>query len=314
MEYLFEEGPLEAEWIWAFEPAFFNTADYLRFCEGMLPTSFYILDQKQRRVWGVCHFHVAETYAVSPYRAPFGSVDFAEGLNPRVLYDFLGFIEDNLRTRGVEELRVTNPPSMDDTGKVALLETFLINHDFAVINAEVSTVVRITDALFEETVRPQERTLIRRGEAAGLHATRPGAEKAYGIYAYLASWYKKKGYTISVEGAYIEPMIQRFPDRYRMFTVVDDEGNAVAASLAIRVKRHVLYNFLFAHDPRYNAVSPSRLLIRDMHNFCQEEGIRYLDLGTSALNRQPKFPLLDFKRHVGGVPVSKLTFSKRIKE
>jgi hypothetical protein len=52
------------------------------------------------------------------------------------------------------------------------------------------------------------------------------------------------------------------------------------------------------------------MLIEGMYGWCQQQGIKLLDLGTSALDSQPNFSLLDFKLRLGAHPTAKLTFVK----
>jgi hypothetical protein len=107
----------------------------------------------------------------------------------------------------------------------------------------------------------------------------------------------------------MERTVEAFADEFVFFEVMKGYERT-AASIAIRVANDILYNFYSAHHSRYDAWSPVVMLIEGMYGWCQQQGIRLLDLGTSAVDNQPNFSLLDFKLRLGAQPTAKLTFAK----
>jgi len=52
------------------------------------------------------------------------------------------------------------------------------------------------------------------------------------------------------------------------------------------------------------------MLMEGIYGWSQKHHVELIDLGTSSLEGQPNFSLLDFKLRLGGNPSSKLTFEK----
>jgi hypothetical protein len=52
------------------------------------------------------------------------------------------------------------------------------------------------------------------------------------------------------------------------------------------------------------------LLMNHIYKFCRSHQVELLDLGTSAINGQPNFRVLDFKLRLGAAPSMKLSFDK----
>jgi hypothetical protein len=102
-----------------------------------------------------------------------------------------------------------------------------------------------------------------------------------------------------------------FPGRYPLFAVMAN-GKICAAAISILVTGDILSNFLVNQEGVYNKLSPSVLLMEGIYDYCRRHDVTLFDLGTSALNGEPNFSLLDFKLHLGAIPVSKLSFHKQI--
>jgi lipid II:glycine glycyltransferase (peptidoglycan interpeptide bridge formation enzyme) len=109
----------------------------------------------------------------------------------------------------------------------------------------------------------------------------------------------------------LKKAFEQFPEHYVLFAVLH-EGRLAAASIAIKIKENILYNFYSAHPNDYNHLSPVVMLIEGMYEFCQQNNVNLLDLGTSALEGKPNFSLLDFKLRLGAKPYAKLTFEKNL--
>jgi hypothetical protein len=116
---------------------------------------------------------------------------------------------------------------------------------------------------------------------------------------------------MSVSAGELLETVSVFPDRYHLF-VVRQEQKVVAASVGIGVTDKILYNFLANHETEYNHLSPAIILMEGIYDYCRLNRIHLFDLGTSALQGEPNFSLLDFKVHIGGRLTSKFSFYKNI--
>ena len=309
--YRFHRGPLSPEMSPDFEPAIFNTPEYFAPQDTTGWLSFYILNERTSTASASLHFHRQGSLARSPLKAPFGSVDCGENINPALLFDFLNFVEEELRRAGVEGVYLKNPPRAYSPSRLSLLETFLLNQKYIVAEAESGAVISVSETPFADVICHSERLRLQQARSAGLAIRRLPDEQITQVYAFIARCHAEKGYRISITAQELEATVRRFPGRYLLFGIFDGE-RMISAGVSIRIKAGILYNFLLNHDREYNGVSPPLLLLEGVYDYCRGNSIRILDLGTSAIEGKPNFSLLDFKLHLGGIPTTKFSFYKKL--
>ena len=100
----FHEGTLPSGFSLDFEPAVFNTAGFLALQSATVPVTFHALHLKRRKSVACVHFFLQNESARTPARAPFGSFEFSAGISPRLLFDFVAYVDRQLTDRGVKEI------------------------------------------------------------------------------------------------------------------------------------------------------------------------------------------------------------------
>lgn len=255
--------------------------------------------------------HIDGTVARSPFRAPFGSLEFSTHITPMLLYDFLVFIEITLLRKGVTDVFLKNPPHDYAPERLSLLETFLLNESYRIFSAEVTSIIPVSEKIFSQVIRHSENLRLHQAQNASFNFAQLPPGQLEDVYRFLAGCHREKGYNLSITEEDLKSTAMEFPDRYLLFAVFL-QGKIVAASISIRINEKILYNFLANHERQYNALSPMVLLLEGVYKFCRDNHISLMDLGTSASREKPNFKLLDFKMHMGGVPSSKFTFHKKI--
>lgn len=308
--YIFHHGAQPEEIIPDFEPALFNLPEFFLEKEPSGWLSFYALGKTGRAVaW--LHFHVAGKVARSPAKAPFGSIECVENLNPSLLHDFLRYVETTLSEMGIREIYMKNPPRAYSPQTLSLVETFLLNLGYAVSDAEPGVTISVNSKPFTQVIRRSEMLRHKQAQRAGFSFRQIAEGQLDEVYGFILACHREKGYKISIALEDLSAAVKKFPGRYLLFGVFSDE-QLLGATVSILVRKHILYNFLLNHEKRYNHLSPPVLLMEGLYNFCQANSISLLDLGTSSLHGEPNFTLLDFKMHLGGGPTSKFSFYKKI--
>lgn len=310
--FTFHEGSLPAGFTLDYEPAIFNLPAFAA-SQDLDPSSisFYLLNETRRKAVAGIHFQISGHVARSLFKAPFGSVEYSDDLNPKVLYWFLKKIELQLKGQGVRDIYIRNPPRGHAPAKVSLLETFFFNRQYIVSDAEVGALVEVTDAPFADLIRHSEKLRMQQGRRAGFVFRQHDLSDLQEIYSFIAQCHREKGYQISITAEELQKTATVFPERYLLFGISQEE-RLLAASISIRISKAILYNFLTNHEKEHNPLSPAIPLMEGTYHYCRDNGIHLLDLGTSALQGKPNFPLLDFKLRIGGSPTSKLSFHKNI--
>jgi hypothetical protein len=248
--------------------------------------------------------------ALSPFRAPFGSFDYADNLELSELYDFIGACERKLRQLQVSQIVIKHPPVYAE--RLTLVPVFLVNLGYRISNAEVGAYIKVDDKELSEKLDAWP-TRKRKQAQQWQPAFKVLDHRSVGmIYDFISNARIDRGFSLSMDKKSLMETVTACKPYFHLFGVYR-QGVLVAAAISIRVSKEVLYNFYLAHSKDTDKFSPVVILIEGIYGWCRERNIQWLDLGTSALEDKPNFSLLEFKLRLGAVPVSKFTFSKELK-
>ncbi len=310
-DYIFHEGQLPDGYEPNFDPALFNQPQHLYLQSSSGWTAFYVLHKKYGHISAAIYIHREEGVARSPFKSPFGSFEISPSLPHKVLFAFLEYIESRLKAHGVKEIVIKTPPPIYQPDSSALIHTFLFNQGYQVIDAEVGAVISVTENTYECYPDAWERRKLRQAYEAGLRFKELSPDQLSEAYIFILACRKQRGHTLSMSLSDLKSAVDNFPNRYLIFGVLEGERLA-GASIAIRVRDHILYNFYTAHPKDFDHVSPVVMLVEGLYGYCQRNNIGHLDLGTSAVDKKPNFGLLDFKLRLGAQATSKLTLGKKL--
>lgn len=190
-----------------------------------------------------------------------------------------------------------------------LLHVFLPNLGFNISLAETSAIILVDRSPFEQKIDTWERRKLRQATKKGLSFKTISLNRLGEVYDFILQCRMEKGYALSMNREALLKTGETCRKEFHLFGVYM-EDKLVAASISIEVNRNALYNFYSAHDENFDALSPVVKLIDGMYAWAGDKKFTWLDLGTSSLEGQPNFSLLDFKLRLGAIPVAKLTFVK----
>lgn len=291
-----------------FDPGIFHDPKHLALQAASGWNSFYV--KLDNAIEGIVHFHIREDNAASPYRSPFGSFLFSEEVDESTLTEFIAYTENQLKSKNVNSVVIKNQPELYAT-KNKLLTNVLSKLDYSIAREETSAVIFVTRKPFESGLHKSEKKRLRKCREAELAFERMPLEQLQKIYVFLEACREEKGYSLSMSFDEITKLAQNFPGRIILTTVID-KNQIVAANISIRAYNHVLYNFYHDHAGEYDHLSPVVLLNEGLYQLCQNEGIQFLDLGTSNIGDALNESLLNFKLNLGAQPSRKITFTKMI--
>lgn len=294
-----------------YEVSLFHQPDHLLLQKNSGWKSFYAIHEKSRTLVAEVHFHSDRLTAASPFRAPFGSYAYSESLPLEVLYNFILFVEEELKKDKVSNLILKLPPTKYFPEYHNALVPVLINLNYTIQQAEISSGIEISENPFSDLIDSWEKRKIKQAREAELVSRLIHAENLEMVYSFILQCRQQKEYSLSMTLEEVKTVVQKFPDRFILFGVFDQD-NLAAAAIAIRVTDQVLYNFYSDHQARYDNLSPIVMLTESEYEYCQGHKLGMLDLGTSSIDGKLNFPLLDFKRRLGGRPIPKYTFVKKI--
>ena len=89
------QGEYPEDFTLNFTESIFNRIEHRLLQSEKNWVSFFILNDKAKKIEGSFHVHINEWEAKSPYRAPFGSVEFSKNVSAGILFDFIKFTTRN---------------------------------------------------------------------------------------------------------------------------------------------------------------------------------------------------------------------------
>ncbi len=304
--YNFIEGDLQSPLVYSYTPSLFNQPEHLALQDNKGWRSFYITTESN--IAGAIHFHLDGNKASSPLRAPFGGIEFHEDVPKEIVYDFIRFVNNSLKDAGARAVVIKSAPGIysSDIGPV---NVYLMNQGYAVQTAELSSVIEVSTSTLREKFHRSERRRFDKAMSAGLTFAQLPIAELQKVYSFIKDCRDNKQFDLSMTFEKLRETVNVFPSRFLLFGVFDGKRLA-AASIAIRVSDHVLYEFYHDHHADYDHLSPVVMLVSGVYDYCISDRIKYFDLGTSSVNHQPNFPLLHFKTLLGATTSPKLTFEK----
>lgn len=267
------------------------------------------LNQRTGRTEARCAVFFHSEGVVSPGAAPFGSIEFAETLPDRVLDAFLDSLIETVRANAAgTTLRLVNYPHCYAPEQAARLTVKLPGYGFRLIETNQTFFLPITTENFAQIIVPAERRRLRKCREAGFQVKQRLSPDVADVVNFLQQTRQQQGYQLTVRPEYLVSLLQKFPEQFLVFTV-NDGPKLAALTVSVRVRDDILYNFLPASHPAYRTFSPMVMLTDGLFTYCQQQGIRLLDLGTSLdSDNQPKPSLIRFKRNLGAQESPKLIF------
>ncbi|MVN77216.1 GNAT family N-acetyltransferase [Hymenobacter sp. HMF4947] len=254
--------------------------------------------------------------ASSPGQAPFGGVQLAAGVPATALHHLLAVAEATLRQHGQRQLLVRGYPACYDPAGVALLAEVLGQRHYITTLAEENYYLDPTRD-YVAHLHPSERRRLRRCHQLGLVPEQEPPLILPWAYDFIAACRHERGQQLSLPLPRVQELFRAFPRQHLLFSVRKPSGEWAALTIAIQVSEQVLYNFYPASQLADNHLSPAVLLHESLHTYARASGLAVVDLGTSTLPAgpgqlvgQPNESLLRFKRHLGGVGNTKLSWQK----
>lgn len=271
---------------------------------------FYLLRKSNHKVMAQLALHLGDQIARSPVRAPFGSFSFSGQVQPQVLLDFIQAIERALIEQGIATIRLTEPPSVYRS-RAALLHAILLNQGYRVSRAELSSCIRIDRMAFEDKIEKWERRKFKQAKKSGLVFRLLKLDNLREVYDLILKCREQRKQSLSMTFGELETTAHAFRSRF-VLSAAYLNREMTAASIAILVDERILYNFYSGHLKKYDSLSPVVTLMGGLYAYCAKQNVQLLDLGTSSVDGQLNFSLLDFKLRLGAEPSIKLSFEKRI--
>jgi hypothetical protein len=280
----------------------FNSPEFLSLKEG--ETQYFVLFENKSAIARIC-FVIDKNQAFSGHQATFGSIDANLPLARETAKYFLEQVIMALEKAGIYEVIIKHWPAVyigDDNMHKIFGET-----NFKVISSEVNQHLAVQEEEFKVLISKNERKKLNQCLKQGYTFMQLTLDEFTNIYQLVTETRVRKGYPVSMTHENLYKTIKLMPDKYLLFGLFDGD-KLIAASVSIRVSHKILYNFYHADDLNFRTTSPLVMLIQQIYQYCQQNGIEILDLGVSSENGLINQGLFNFKKNLGCVSSEKNTY------
>jgi hypothetical protein len=292
-----------------FDNYLFNKARHLNTQGIEQREDYFLVHEFKKRIEAKIHFLVDGGKAYSPYRSLFGSFEMNPHMGINLLSKFTAFIQEDLVGKGVNEIFITHQAAGYHPVRAHKVHEALIRSGFRVTKEAINHHITIGENSLEQKMHTMERRRLAKCHSLQLEFLQPSFEHFDRVYDYIETCRAQKGLSPSVSREKMREYLRLFPQDYFMFTV-EKAGEIFAATIAIKVSRKIMYNFLPASLERYSTLSPMVMLVDRLYEFCRERNYEILDLGISTLPEgEHQDSLIAFKEHIGGEKSKKMSYA-----
>lgn len=253
--------------------------------------------------------HLSGKKAASPLRAPFGSLQMANGISSTQLDYYVKKVLASLAESGISSITITNFPSLYHEKQSALIAQCLTANGFAT-SEQVSSVIEVDEIDYEKKIKLSERQKLKKSRAQFVFEQQP-VKNLKQIYSFIDECRQERNQSLSMSLAQLTKTVKVFPDHFFLFAVRNSQAIA-AAAIVIRVNKKIVYTFYYAHRKSFDKISPVVFLLSGIYRFAKGNNFKLIDLGTSMTGPTINQPLLQFKKSVGGTTTRKLIFEKTL--
>ncbi len=273
---------------------------------------YFIVNNIKKRIEGKIHFLLRDGVAYSPYKSLFGSFEFSSRIHPNLLMEFWAFIEEDLKSRTIHRVNITNYAECYAPKKAGLIEKTMEKSGFSIDMKAVNHHVTIDENPLTDRMHEMEVRRLAKCRKSGFAFRQETKEEAEEIYDYIHACRREQRLEVSISKEKFMAYIDHFPQNYPVFSVRNGD-EILAATIAIKVHRQILYSFLPGSLRKFKQYSPTVLLNEGLYGYCQDNQFEILDLGISTKkDGTDQKSLIAFKERMGGELSYKYSFGKNI--
>jgi hypothetical protein len=292
-----------------FERFLFNEPFHL-LSQPCSPAFIFHLFSTRNRIEARFNLFIWADQAMSPFRAPFGSVEFNARLENQYLDFFLDHVEEFVLSKGLKQLSLKGYPFCYAPEQAQILTQCLLRRGYRINHSALSYYLPVTVSPFELALHHSEKRRLKKCLLANFQFQEEILPDLAEVYAFVKASRLRRGYPLTLGWEDFNTLFTQFPEQYQVFTVKDGP-NVVALTVTVRINDRILYNFYPADAANYQTFSPTVFLIKGLYDYCQLHGLGQLDLGIASDDLLPNYGLICFKKNLGAQASLKLSFEKK---
>ena len=234
----------------------------------------------------------------SPRRGTYGGVSFFADVSVQELEAFLVAVLEYLQRQGVERLEILLPPMAHAAERAAEQFFVLRSLGFTESLCDANYAIDVDTRPLLEHLNYANRKRLNKCQREGFAARMAEPTELPAIYQVIARNRLGKGYPMTMTLAQLTQMQVLFPEQVQLFACHAAQ-QMVASAVCLRVSPEVLYVFYWGDEAAFSQFSPITLLASAIYEYCQQQAIALLDIGTASADGQANHGLIRFKRGLG---------------
>jgi hypothetical protein len=261
-----------------------------------------LVSESSQKVYASLSFYRHERNAfVSPKRGTFGGLMVYASVDIEVLDRFVKLALLHLQTFNPRQILIKLAPFSHDLALSSMMVNFLSRNNFLLAGHELNYDMRVDQQPFFDRISYGNRKRIKKCIHEGYFPECVDSSLMAQVYAVIEENRHRKGNQVSMTLAQLQLMVSTFPGRIQLFAVWQSAGRQrmLASAVCIALSEEIFYVFYWGDVTGMDTMSPITLLAQCIYEYCQKHGFRLLDVGTSTLDGNPNYGLINFKQHLG---------------
>ena len=169
---------------------------------------------------------------------------------------------------------------------------------FSIASSDLNYSLRVDDEEFLNKISYGNQKKLKQCLRDGFFVSKLGIDRFKEAYEVIRSNRESKGYPMTMDQSDFLKMVKVFPDDIHCFAVFNSNDlSMIASSICISINSDILYVFYWGDLPSSDSYSPITLLSSYIYDFAKENSYKIIDVGTSTINGEPNYGLINFKRN-----------------
>lgn len=245
--------------------------------------------------------------------ATFGGFETSNGENSsKFLIQFIEAIEIFLKnSHQAIKIVIHIPPAASGYFAPEVQFYVLYSRGYSIQTCNLSYSMKILPIEFEALISYGNLKRIRKCNKLDVVAQENTLDMLQKIYEIISENRRSKGFPMTLSFKDLEDQAKLFPNKIKLFSIELD-GQLIAGAITVQINSSTLYVLYWGDLIEFRSFSPIVLLCKKIYDFCVKNGINYMDVGTSTIDKEPNFGLMDFKADLGFSPNLKFTLVKEL--
>lgn len=248
---------------------------------------------------------------VSPVKGTFGGISAQEGIDFSLLEEFISLVIHAL-TKDSFKIKIKLQPFSHNEALCSNCFNIFSRLKFSIVSNDLNYSLRVDEEEFLNKISYGNQKKLKQCLRDGFFASKLDVSRFKEAYNVIQSNRESKGYPMTMDQSSLLEMMKIFPNNIHCFAVFNpNDLSMFASSICISINSDILYVFYWGDLPSRDSYSPITLLSSYIYDFAKENSYKIIDVGTSTINGEPNYGLINFKRNLGFEESLKLTLEFR---